>query len=255
MTASQNTNSVEPYHRFFAARQAALRCISHALESAEEVRIATAYFEGSGFQALQETLQGKRIRLLVGRKEGGADSLREVINEFVQELSYGPLDSRSRAMQQMLEALEKGWMTVVVGETLPSDAPWMDARYLYHHAKLYIADEQTVVVTSANFSGHGLCRSREAGITINDPEDVAFFVHRFDKYFARARSITDQLIEILRAWLQAYDPYTIYARALCWNCTDCHMMRFRPSYHLWRNTKRALHQACCDHCWNIKAPS
>ncbi len=180
------------------------------MESAEEIRIATAYFEGSGFQVLQETLQGKRIRLLVGRKEGGADSLREVINEFVEELSYGPLDSRSRAMQQMLEALEKGWMTVAVGETLPADAPWMDARYLYHHAKLYIADEQTVVVTSANFSGHGLCRSREAGITIHDPELDTVLAdsrgHPLEESWRR-----DEVMRVIRCFEETpKDPARIY---------------------------------------------
>ncbi len=200
--------------RFFADHRAALTCIAHTLESAEYVRIATAYFEGSGFQVLQDTLKGKKIRLLVGRQEGGEDSLREVLREFVRELSYGPQENRSRAMQQLLEALEQGWMTVAVGATLPDDSLWMDARYLYHHAKLYIADERAVVVTSANFSHHGLCLSREAGIAVTDPDDVAYFVHRFDEYFAQARLITAELIEALRAWLQAYDPYIIYARAL-----------------------------------------
>jgi superfamily II DNA or RNA helicase len=90
----------------------------------------------------------------------------------------------------------------------------MDARYLYHHAKLYIADRHATVVTSANFSYQGLCRSREAGITITNPDDVAYFVDRFDHYFRKAFSITDELIEALRSWLEEYDPYIIYARAL-----------------------------------------
>ena len=205
---------LDAHQRFYADHCAALTCISRALESAEYVRIATAYFEASGFQALQETLRGKKIRLLVGRQEGGGDSLREVLQEFVRELSYGPLENRSRAMRQMLEALEQGWMTVAVGTALPGDFPWLDARYLYHHAKLYMADEQAVVVTSANFSYHGLCRSREAGITITDSDDVAYFVGRFDAYFDQARPITADLIDVLRAWLQAYLPYIIYSRAL-----------------------------------------
>ena len=201
-------------NRFFDGHKAALECIASTLWPAQQVRIATAYFEGSGFQALQNTLSGKRIRLLVGREEGGEDSLREVLQEFINELSYGPMENRTRSMRQMLEALELGWMTVSVGATLPHDIPLMDARYIYHHAKLYIADEESVVITSANFSYHGLCISREAGITINHSDDVAFFVERFDFYFDKARSITSELIEALRSWLKAYDPYTIYARAL-----------------------------------------
>src|SRR5690606_2994366 len=119
---------------------------------------------------------GKKVRLLVGREEGGEDSLREVLQEFINELSYGPMENRTRSMRQMLEALEQGMMTVSVGASLPQDTPIMDARYIYHHAKLYIADKTTTVVTSANFSYHGLCISHEAGITINNAEDVAYFV-------------------------------------------------------------------------------
>ncbi|HEY9709348.1 MAG TPA: helicase-related protein [Oculatellaceae cyanobacterium] len=200
--------------RFFDGHNAALYCISTTLLPAEQVRIATAYFEGSGFQALQAALNGKKIRLLVGRQEGGEDSLREVLQEFINELSYGPLENRSRSMRQMLDALEQGWMSVSVGAALPQDIAWMDARYIYHHAKLYIADETAAVITSANFSYHGLCISREAGITICDAYDVAYFVQRFDHYFDKARSITRELINALHAWLKAYDPYTIYARAL-----------------------------------------
>ena len=211
-------NTDEPlqqaHSRFFGGHQSALQCISTALQQAQQVRIATAYFEGSGFQALQDALNGKKIRLLVGRQEGGEDSLKEVLQEFIEELSYGPMENRTRAMRQMLEALEQGWMSVSVGASLPQDIPWMDARYLYHHAKLYIADEKTVVVTSANFSYHGLCISREAGITITDHDDVTYFVQRFDYYFDKARSITAELIDALRSWLVAYEPYTIYARAL-----------------------------------------
>jgi len=206
-------HALEPSHRFFAGHRAALTCIASALRDARELRIATAYFEASGYQVLQEVLAGKQVRLLVGRPEGGEDNLREVLEEFIRDLAQGPLEHRTRAMRQLLVALERGQVQVVVGE-VPTKAAWMDARFLYHHAKLYIADRRAVVVTSANLSYHGLCVSREAGITVTDPDDVAFFVHWFDVYFAQARSITAALIEALRAWLKAYDPYVVYARAL-----------------------------------------
>lgn len=213
MTASE-TPQTNPSNCFFAGSHAALHTISHALQGAQVVRIATAYFEGSRFQALQDVLQGKQLRLLVGRREGGEDALRAVLDEFVRELSTGPMEQRTRAMRQMLEALEQGRMTAAVGGDLPGDLPELDARYLYHHAKLYLADRRAAVVTSANCSHHGLCLSREAGIIVSDPDDVVYFVERFDHYFNRARSITDALIAALQAWLAAYDPYWIYARVL-----------------------------------------
>lgn len=200
--------------RFFAANGAALRTIRSVLKEATEVRIATAYFAASGYQALQDVLQGKCVRLLIGRPEGGEDRLREVLTEFMNELSWGPQEGRTGAMRQLLEALQQGWMAVAVGESPAEEAPWLKAGYLYHHAKLYIADRRAAVVTSANFSYHGLCRSLEAGYVVTAPEDVQFFVERYDHYFAQATSLTEDLIAALQKWLGEYDPYTIYARAL-----------------------------------------
>ena len=68
-----------------------MRCIGVALDTAQEIRIATAYFEGSGYQALQDVLLGKRVCLLVGRQEGGEDNIRQVLEEFRHELSYAPI--------------------------------------------------------------------------------------------------------------------------------------------------------------------
>jgi len=204
----------EDISRFFGAQAAALHCVQHTLSDADLVRIATAYFEASGYQVLQDILAGKRIHLLIGRSEGGQDNVAHVLNEFEQELASGNMERRTHALRMMLEALQQGLMTVGVGEQAFEQVAVMDARYLYHHAKLYIADESAVVVTSANFSHHGLITSREAGITVTDLDDVAFFVHRFDQYFAWAQKITQALIDKLLAWLQAYDPFLIYARAL-----------------------------------------
>lgn len=201
-------------HRFFSAGSTALHCIYAVLQNAGEIRIATAYFEASGYQALQDALRGKKIRLLVGRPEGGEDRAREMLDEFVRELSHGSQEGRTRAVRQLLEALEQGWMTVSVGQSGDGQPAWLEARYLYHHAKLYIADTTAAVVTSANFSHHGLCTSREAGYVVTQIEDVAFFVERFDHYFQQATSITQELIEKLKQWLAEYDPYVIYARAL-----------------------------------------
>ncbi len=188
--------------------------MSYLLGELHLARIATAYFEASGYQILQDTLRGKRIHLLVGRNEGGVDNAAQVLNEFGQELCAGNMERRTHAMRQMLEALQAGLLTIAVGEQPVGQGTLMDARYLYHHAKLYIADEQAAVVTSANFSYHGLVSSREAGITVFDPGEVSFFVQRFDEYFTIAQSITQPLIDKLLAWLQAYDPYLIYAKSL-----------------------------------------
>src|SRR5690349_4263522 len=146
-------------HRFFSSHRA-LQCISTALTSAQLIRIATAFFAPSGYQYLQDVLAGKELMLLVGREEGGRDKVEEVLTEFVDQLAAHPLERRTHAMRQMLDALERNMLIIAVG-TNDTDALLLDARYLYQHAKLYIADENTAIVTSANMSYHGLVISRE----------------------------------------------------------------------------------------------
>ena len=200
-------------HRFFGNHSLALRCIGDTLAPATQVRIATAYFAPSGYERLQDALAGKEVRLLVGREEGGRDRVEEVIAEFVDNLAARPMARRKRAMRQLLDALERGLLVVAVGKALDNPA-YLDARYLYQHAKLYIADETAAAVTSANLSYHGLCTSYEAGIRVIDPDDVRYFVEKFDEYFARAESITGQLIAHLQAWVQIRTPFEVYVRAL-----------------------------------------
>ncbi|MGQ9890082.1 MAG: phospholipase D-like domain-containing protein, partial [Aggregatilineales bacterium] len=198
-------------HRFFGSNMA-LACIERTLCNASVVRIATAYWEPSGYECLQNVLTGKKVLLLIGRETGGRDNYEEMLDEFIDNLTLPPLERRTRAMRPMLDALQQGLLQVGIGDA--EDTPsYMDARYLYHHAKLYIADQDAAVVTSANMSRHGLVVSSEAGIQITDPDDVAYFVQRFDHYFAKAELINQALIEKLLDYVSARDPYDVYIRA------------------------------------------
>lgn len=56
---------------------------------------------------------------------------------------------------------------------LCEQVPGTTVRHLrYLHAKAYLADEHTAIVTSANLTNGGLCRNRELGVAITDPEGV-----------------------------------------------------------------------------------
>ena len=198
--------------RFFGSGDV-IDCIIECLQTAQLVRIATAYFEPSGYHALKNVLIEKQLHLLIGREQGAKDRLEDVIEEFIDGLSHGNLIGRTRAMRQMLNALENGLLAISLGR-IAQDSSYVDGRYLYQHAKLYIADENALVLTSANMSETGLTRSREAGRTLTDPIDVSFFVNKFDEYFLKARSVTNKYIEKLKSHLRAYDPFIIYARAL-----------------------------------------
>ncbi len=199
---------------YFSSHSAA-SLIQDTLYPSKFVRIATAYFEASGYQVLQDVLANKRLHLLIGRDEGGRNRVQAVLDEFVRQFLAQPLERRTQAMRQMLQALENNMLLISVGDATGADfRTFLDARYLYQHAKLYMADEQAVVVTSANCSYHGLIKSIEAGIRVTEPADVAYFVQQFDAYFEQAESITQALIDKLRELLAAYPPYFVYARTL-----------------------------------------
>ena len=57
---------------------------------------------------------------------------------------------------------------------LCEEVPQTTVRHLrYLHAKAYIADNHTAIVTSANLTNGGLFRNYEIGVKITDPEEVA----------------------------------------------------------------------------------
>jgi hypothetical protein len=82
----------------YFGRGLALSVIRDALAGAKTVRIATAFFEPSGFQLLSQVLSGKRVLLLIGREYGHAGGMEGVLREFVAGLMEGPLEERVEAM-------------------------------------------------------------------------------------------------------------------------------------------------------------
>ncbi|HDP81395.1 MAG TPA: hypothetical protein ENN21_11190, partial [Spirochaetes bacterium] len=202
------------YLRYFGRNDAALRVITHALTDARIVRIATAYFEPSGYQCLKEALAGKEVRLLLGRSERGGDKVKEVVEEFFDALAGGSFEEKTAAMKDLRAAIKNGLFLVGVSIDADEPATTLDPRYIYHHAKLYMADTSKAIVTSSNFSAQGLRYSREAGITVTDPGDVNYFVERFDQYFEKAEPVAEELLARLEEWLEIYTPYDIYIRSL-----------------------------------------
>jgi len=74
--------------------------------------------------------------------------------------------------------------------------PWLEARYLYHHAKLYIADERAAVVTSADFSHHGLIRCepgtpRAPFDQYPEPDEFDAWIERTRETWARDNGVDD----------------------------------------------------------------
>lgn len=198
--------------RFFGSGMAK-NAIVDCLQDAHLVRIATAFFEPTGWALLANILEQKTVRLLVGREEGAADRVADLLKEFFEELQAGGLRDHPSTLKHLLNALRQGRLVIKLSTT-KAVRPSIDVRYLYHHAKLYIADERSLVVTSANFTRNGLEVSREAGYLVEDVSDVAYFVKTFDDFFQEAESLTADFIQALEELLELRTPDEVYCRSL-----------------------------------------
>ncbi|MCX8124543.1 MAG: helicase-related protein [Spirochaetes bacterium] len=200
-------------NRFFGSGMA-LQCIHNALKDAKVVRIATAYFEPSGYNLLRTLLKGKDVRLLVGRNEGVELKIESIVDQFIEDLAASDIEDKTQFIEELCEALKAGYFTINLNIQPEVVYTTLSPRFLYQHAKLYIADIHRVVVTSANFTYSGLIMSREAGVVVEDIEDVIYFVNKFDEYFNQGQPIAQELLEKLQDILKLYSPYVIYIRSL-----------------------------------------
>mgnify|MGYP000846386716 CR=1 FL=1 len=198
--------------RFFGSN-VALHCIREAIRHAAIVRIATAYFEPSGYNLLRGVLKDKEIRLLIGRNEDTQEKIETIIDKFIEDLASASIEDKTAFIQELCEALGAGYFTVNVSNQ-PATFTTLAPKFLYQHAKLYIADTHSAVVTSANLTYSGLVQSREAGIVVTNEDDVLFFVEKFDEYFSQAQPLAQELLEKLQELLALYPPYYIYMRSL-----------------------------------------
>ena len=66
---------------------------------------------------------------------------------------------------------------------LCEDVPGTSVRHLLHlHAKAYVADDHTAIVTSANLTNGGIWRNHELGVSITDPTGVKDIVDDLREY-------------------------------------------------------------------------
>ncbi|PKL34787.1 MAG: hypothetical protein CVV45_01460 [Spirochaetae bacterium HGW-Spirochaetae-10] len=194
-------------NRYFGSGRA-LGIIRDILDDARLVRIATAFFEPSGWQLLEQTLRDKEVRLLIGRPEGTPDRIRSIAEEFAAALFSGDLEHRTRSIAALRDALQNGRFSISAG------GGTLDPRHILHHAKIYISDDIRAVVASSNFTFSGLLTAREAGIVVRDEDDVAYFIDRFDEYFEQAIPLGEELLDLLDRWLRLGSAYHVYLKAL-----------------------------------------
>ena len=95
-------------------------------------------------------------------------------------------------------SLANGSVEIDALSWLCKQVPHTSVRHLrYLHAKAYVADEHTAIVTSANLTNGGLWRNYELGVKITDPKEVSEIVTDLREYGAFGVAITaDALNEL-----------------------------------------------------------
>lgn len=64
------------------------------------------------------------------------------------------------------------------------------------HAKVYVVDRRTALITSANLTEGGMQHNPEVGLAITDPDEISELMKELDKWFKEAEQLTP-------AWLEA----------------------------------------------------
>ena len=178
--------------------------ITKWLEKAnQKIRIATGFFTIKGWNLVRRYTTGKQTYLLVGLDDPGEQRARmALIQEIMRDLRTGLDRDRRQSVRDLIEKIESNQFGIV------------DARAKDHHNKLYICDEKAAIQTSSNLTGKGLREQVEGGNVITNKIEVLALVKEFDDYFADAKDLTQELLEILLKWLQFATPWDIYLKTM-----------------------------------------
>ena len=99
---------------------------------------------------------------------------RRPVERFVQQLGRRRQTVRLEVLTSLRpDRLIDGTLDANALRMLCEDVPGTSVRHLLHlHAKAYVADDHTAIVTSANLTNGGIWRNHELGVAITDPMGV-----------------------------------------------------------------------------------
>ena len=185
-------------------RGTALEVISHCFSNGREIiRIASGFFTIKGWNYIRRYTRNKRVYILVGLDEPGDERARKaLIAEIMRDLRTGLDRDRRQAVEELVSKIEA------------EEFRLMDARATDHHAKIYLVDCQVAIVGSSNTTGKGLVDQIESGSLVTNSEQVTNLILKFDDYFADAKDLTLELLEILKRWLELAPPWYVYLKTM-----------------------------------------
>jgi superfamily II DNA or RNA helicase len=169
----------------------------------DKIRIASGFFTIRGWNYIRPHTRGCPVALLVGIEDPGEDRARmALIQAIMRDLRTGRDLPRRQAVAELIARIENQQFQL------------LDARALSHHAKIYMVDEAVAIIGSSNTTGRGLLEQIESGSLVTSSLEVKKLVASFEGYFARARDLTQELLDALRRWLTMATPWDIYLKTM-----------------------------------------
>lgn len=186
----------------------------HLAQSQRLVRIATGFFTVQGYNLIRKHLLGKEVNILVGYDELSRERLKQkLIDDILLHLSRWEEPNRREAVADLIGKLERGELQIIE----QGSPEVIEARTRkYDHGKLFILDDNLVLVGSSNLTVSGLIHNTEALACVDQPARVAEWLALYEKYWTAPDTydLTQALLEALRRWLGLSDPYDIYLKTI-----------------------------------------
>ncbi len=190
--------------------------IPHLINARQQVRIATGYFTVQGYNLIRHPLENKRVYILVGFDEASQERLRQAMIENLEaHLRRWDIDNRRQAVEALIRKLRAGELSI--SERPGQPTAFVDTRIRQEdHTKVYILDEESVLVGSSNLSASGLRFNHEGVTVLTDPDRVSYWVERYEKYWNAPDTVdlTEELLRALLSWLELDLPFDIYLKTI-----------------------------------------
>ena len=194
-----------------------LRYLQEWTEIAKSFDIATGFFEiGSLLDLDGRWQQLEKIRILMGDEM--THRTRRALNDAVRARTASSLDS-SLETEKEVNPFLTGVPAIV--DALKSrqidcriyDRSKFHAKAYITHAKLDVVGAKALV-GSSNFTRPGLTKNVELNIQVQSAGDVAQLQDWFDRHWADAVDVTDEVVATILRHARPFSPFEVYAKAL-----------------------------------------
>jgi ERCC4-related helicase/HKD family nuclease len=190
------------------SREKLAEVLNRELAEVAEVAIATAYFNVMGFGDVEKGLDGKPLRLLLGRPPEETIKWEDEILHELEEYEDDP--QYFRLLIRAIAFFEDSSRQVRI----------VDGRFF--HGKAFMGANPSLgevrngfaVVGSSNFTHGGLTINLELNMLNTDREAVQELADWFQRQWNDSRDYKEEFLSMLKAFTTTWSPYEVAAKAL-----------------------------------------